>query len=138
MFRNILSIGLALFIMAAGYPAVRQDRFAHNPGPDLRDSIRAVASFTHTAETPDKFQAGFSHALSTLNEAAGLTQVISSQGDGVFHSAQALDFVFLPALTARPSQDGGMTPFAEQALAFENQTPAPPLRPPRAWFIFLC
>ena len=132
MFRNILSIGLALFIVAAGHPVIQKDCSVLHSGQGLKDSIQAVANLSYSAETSTDFKTGLGHALSALNEAAGLTQVISSQNDTAYHGVQGADFLFLPSRASGPGINKGVAPILEQAFPFSIHNPAPPFRPPRA------
>ncbi len=131
MLRNILSIMLSLSIMAAGFPVVQNHGSVHGQGPDLKDSIQAVADFSRSADNPGAFHHGFRQAVTTLYAAAGLTQGLSTQNDDGVQNVRVANSLYLLAQAASPGSNQGTASFTEPFVSYNSTTPSPPVRPPR-------
>ena len=128
---HIISLFLALAILATGLPQYQRIDANHDTQVDLRDAIMHTQSVARSADDPLSFKSSVEDAIMTLNVVAGLKKVIKSDRSQSTPSLSALE---MPYMTSAYEFKVPMYPAPskwEATLPLQSISIKPALPPPR-------
>jgi len=132
--RSILSLTLAVALLASGLPVSIFEDADRDRDIDLQDAVQLVRSVADTAENPADFKEAFQRAVSALHVVAGIKTVIQASTD----NAPDTGTIFSSSLFLLSSDISSIGPtnfyftLGEGTIDFESLTVAPPLPPPES------
>ena len=130
-FRHIVSLILAVTVIAVGVPIFcPQDRNLDS-AVDLTDAILLVKDFARSAEAPASFTEGVEHAVSALCMVAGLRRVITGDTPQSGAFLQSPGLVCLVSLCPVPVTTDSWTGVPDARPGYTSLAPEPVIPPPK-------
>jgi hypothetical protein len=134
--RQIISVMLAVAIVASGLPLFSPEDASRDGMVDLQDAILLVKDLAVTAEKPDSFAASFRKTLSAIAVVAGLKQRTAQDNSdkSAPTKSQSITFPDLTCLLSAfqlPSPATSSILYGEQISHYRSLTISPASPPPR-------